>query len=132
MWLRNHLFAILSAAWRTECPMASLKTVILAPLLKNSDKDITDPANYRPIALLMALLKLYESIIQSRISSFFEGELAGAEGDPIFTDETTGFRPGRSTLDNILTMKEIALDYRENQKRKPLWLAFLDIRYREP
>ena len=128
-WLLDHIFVILKLAWETEAPLECLKKVILAPLLKDPDKDTTDPGNYRPIALLMALLKLFETMVQKRLSDFFEGmlpELNGAE--PIFSDATTGFRPARSTLDNILTIKELCLDYRLNQKRRPLWLCFMDIR----
>ena len=70
-----------------------IKGVILAPLVINANKDLTDPSNYRPIALLMAIIKLFESI-QQKISDFFEGEIEGMETDPIFSDHTTGFRHG--------------------------------------
>ena len=77
----------------------------------------------------MAFFKLLETIIQERLSDFFEGTLPGLNNtDPIFSDATTGFRPQRSTLDNILAIKELCLDFRENQNRKPLWFAFLDIK----
>ena len=127
-WLLDHLYEILAMAWQTEAPLKSLKLVILAPLIKDPQKDVRDPNNYRPIALIMAILKLFETILQERLSDFFEGCLPGVDGaDPIFKDFTTGFRPGRSTLDNILTLKELCLDFRENQKRKPLYISFLDI-----
>ena len=128
-WLLDYIFEILAKAWDTEAPLKTLKMVILAPLLKDPQKDIRDPNNYRPIALIMSLLKLFETILQRRLSDFFEGMLPGLGGEePIFKDFTTGFRPGRSTLDNILTLKELCLDYRENQNRKPLFIGFLDIR----
>ena len=102
--------------------MDTLKVLIIAPLLKDKKKDHTDPANYRPIALIVCIFKLFESIIQSRISNFAEGSLDGGPSDPIFTDHMSGFRPGRSTLDHILTLKETIINHRDEK------MAFLDIR----
>ena len=128
-WLTDHIHNLLSACWETEHPMDAFKTLIIAPLLKDKKKDHADPSNYRPIALITSILKLYESIIQHRITNFAEGFLDPAT-EAIFTDHITGFRPGRSTLDNILTLKETIINHRDEKRGKgrQLWLAFLDIR----
>ena len=42
---------LLELFWHLEKVPAILKKTILVPLLKDSDGDVHDPANYRPIAL---------------------------------------------------------------------------------
>ena len=44
-----------------------LTGVILVPLVKNKNKDITDKNNYRPIAIANSLSKALEKIILARI-----------------------------------------------------------------
>ena len=72
-WLLTPLFELLLATWETECPLQCLKTVILAPLIKDNSKSLLDPANYRPIALIGCILKLFESILTARLTNYFEG-----------------------------------------------------------
>ena len=69
---------------------ACWQTAILKPLLKGGDKD--DPNNYRGIALLASLAKLFANIIESRITSF-EWETAN------ICDTQFGFTRGRRTVD---------------------------------
>ena len=46
---------------------AKLTDVILLPLVKNKNKDITDKSNYRPIAIANTMSKIFEQIILDRI-----------------------------------------------------------------
>ena len=47
-----------------------LTKVILVPLVKNKNKDITDKNNYRPIAIANSLSKVLEKIILARIYEY--------------------------------------------------------------
>ena len=96
--------------------------------MKPGKTDKSDPGNYRPIALLVQFLKIYEAVIFARISSFCEGRCScGCSVSPRFHPDTGGFRPGRSTLENILSLQEIVWDSRHNKRRAELYVCFLDI-----
>ena len=44
---------------------------IIASIIKNKAGDLSDNNNYRPIALATIDSKLFESLILSRVSTFF-------------------------------------------------------------
>ena len=60
--------------------------------------DLTLPTNYRGISLLSIAAKLYNKLILNRLRPKIE---------PIFRKNQNGFRPGRSTLGQILTLRRI-------------------------
>ena len=76
----------------------------LTPLHKKGDR--LAPDNYRLIANSSALPKVFERVLDRRIREWAErvGALSDLQG---------GFRDGRSTLDQILILKEIAAERRE-------------------
>ena len=97
--------------------------------MKDRDGDLHDPGNFRPIALLSQLFKLYEAILNNRIINHLEGFDKDGGPKPKLCEEQNGFRPGRGCLDNLYLIRELALDQKFMQRgRKPLLLAFLDIR----
>jgi len=96
----KYIFNALKTAFNEEDLLRSLKTVLICPFLKPGKKDETDPVNYRPIALLSQFLKLFESILYSRISNYLEG-FCSCSSEVKFHDFTNGFRFERRTLDNI-------------------------------
>ena len=57
---------ILNDCWRTEIMPSELELAELVTLYKKGN--VENPANYRPIALLNTLYKLYASLLQRRIS----------------------------------------------------------------
>jgi hypothetical protein len=65
-----------------------LKVALIKPVHKKNDK--SDPNNYRPIALLPVISKIYEKAMCSRLYSF-------CEKFEIFDDAQNGFRKNRST-----------------------------------
>jgi hypothetical protein len=67
------------------------KTTRITPILKKGDA--TDVTNYRPIAVLSAPAKLFETIIHRIVFNACQS---------ILIDEQHGFRPGRSTVTNLL------------------------------
>ncbi|KAK6737021.1 hypothetical protein RB195_019611 [Necator americanus] len=76
---------------------------------------VTDPRNYRGISLLRVMYKVLERIILDRLIKHREETTR---------DEQAGFRPGRSTIDQVFIVRrviEIWLRY-----SKTMQLAFLD------
>ena len=88
-----------------------------------------DPGNFRPIALLSQLFKLYEAILNKRLVNHLEGVRESGEPRPLLAEEANGFRSGRECMDNLFLLRECALDNKfEKGGKQPLILAFLDIR----
>ena len=66
-------------------------------------KPLDSPASFRPISLTSCVSKLFERIILSRL-------LFILESNSIFSPRQAGFRPGRSTLDQILYFSQFISD----------------------
>ena len=98
--LRHHIFGILRRAFASEAKLSQLKSVLVKPILKDKQGDIHDPGNFRPIALLSSLLKLYESMLNERLMSFIEGTRDPGDPIPKLNEETNGFRERRWCMDN--------------------------------
>jgi sorting nexin-29 len=64
--------------------------------LKNGDK--LECTNYRGIALLCTAYKVFANILRNRLKPITE---------LIIGEYQAGFRPGRSTIDQLLTVKQI-------------------------
>ena len=69
---RHTLHKLIHIFWHLEKVPPEMKTCILVPLLKDFKGDIHDPSNFRPIALMCTLLKLYQSILNERLCRFLE------------------------------------------------------------
>ena len=76
---------------------------------------VENPANYRPIALLNTLYKIYASLLQRRISMGLDQRMHETQ---------CGFRKKRSTTDALFIARRI-LDLAE-QARENFVLVFLD------
>lgn len=73
------------------------------------DKNLTDPASYRAISLTNILCKALEKIIVKRLHCYLEKKNC-------LDQYQCGFRPARSTLDNLLYLQEeIHLGYNRKQ-----------------
>ena len=64
-------------------------------LIHKMGKPLDSPAFFLPISLTSCVSKLFERIILSRLLSFLESNF-------ILSPHQAGFRPGRSTLDQIM------------------------------
>ena len=71
-------------------------------------KSLDSPASFRPISLTSCVSKLFERIILSRLLFYLES-------NSILSPRQTGFRPGRSTLDQILYLSQSI----SNEFKKP-------------
>jgi len=70
-------------------------TVISIP---KPGKDLTDPGNYRPIALTSCLCKTFERLVNCRLVWFLES-------NNILTECQSGFRKNRSTTDQLIRLE---------------------------
>lgn len=78
----------------------------LVPVHKKGDR--ADPRNYRPIAIISVLAKLYAALLNHRLSTALEVARARANGQ-------AGFRPGRGTAQQIWTLQALI----DSQVRPP-------------
>jgi exonuclease III len=79
--------------------------------------DMTDPNNYRGISLISCLGKFYTALWANRLTSFYENVLA---------DEQGGFRPRRSTVDQVLILHDVLL--RRKRQKLNTYAFFVDFR----
>ena len=86
---------------------------VIVPIFKKKDK--LDCANYRRIGLFSLVGKVFCSIIHSRIKK---------KTEEILAESQAGFRPGRSTADQLFSLRQITEKYSEIGK--PLYLCYID------
>ena len=84
-------------------------------LIKKLQHDTRDLSNYRPISLTNTMYKIYASLVQKRLSHFFDSRIRSTQ---------FGFRAKRSTTQPIHIMRRI-LEVFERQQNS-LHLLFLD------
>ena len=90
---------------------------ILHPLYKSGDK--RDPLNYRGIALLNCMSKLYETILQKRLEDW-------TEKYKVIKEKQGGFRRGRGCPDQIFVMESILK--MNQQKKKNTYCCYIDMK----
>lgn len=98
-----------------EAVPADWQSSTIVNLYKEGDR--ADPGNYRGIALISCIGKLYLSLWAQRLADHGEITLGEYQG---------GFRWGRSTVDQALTLYEV-LRQRKREK-KDTFLCFVDFR----
>ena len=86
-WLRKFFNKCLLTC---KLPRIWRRATVIAILKPNKPKD--EPKSYRPISLLCIPYKIVERLIYNCISPVI---------DPRLPQEQAGFRPGRSTLDQV-------------------------------
>ncbi|KAK6735975.1 hypothetical protein RB195_018939 [Necator americanus] len=104
---------IIRSIWINERIPDSWRHVIIIPLHKKLS--VTDPRNYRGISLLRVMYKVLERIILDRLIKHCEETTR---------DEQAGFRPGRSTIDQVFIVRRVIEIWQRYSK--PMQLAFLD------
>lgn len=100
--------AVYPEAWRTG---------IITPIHKKGPID--DPNNYRGITLLPSIAKLLSAILASRIQQW-------GDARRIVLETQTGFRKGKSTVDNIFVMDSVLQKYISS--RGYIYGIFVDFR----
>ena len=92
-------------------------TGIINPIHKKND--ITDPENYRKITIQPALGKLFDGVLNNRLTYI---KTALKLEDPL----QFGFRPKHGSVDNAFILKNIIDINRSN--KKPLYVCFIDFK----
>jgi len=75
---------------------------IICPIYKKGDRMIC--SNYRPITLLNVVYKILSILINNRLTKMVESKSGDCQ---------MGFRPNRSTIDNICIVRQIIEKYHE-------------------
>ena len=98
----DFLLHIFNLSWSSHSFPSIWKTSSIIPIHKMG-KPLDSPAFFRPISLTSCVSKLLERIILSRLLFFLES-------NSILSPRQAGFRPGRSTLDQILYLSQSISD----------------------
>ncbi|KAK6758097.1 hypothetical protein RB195_015734 [Necator americanus] len=104
---------IIRSIWIDERIPDSWRHAIIIPLHKKLS--VTDPMNYRGISLLRVMYKVLERTILERLIKHREETTR---------DEQAGFRPDRSTIDQVFIVRRVIEIWQRYSK--PMQLAFLD------
>lgn len=103
------LLTLYQKCWRGEGIPTFWRVAVIKTLLKE-DKDPKDPVSYRPISLTSCLGKILEKIIANRLIYILEDR-------GLLTENQAGFRPGRSTVDQVLKLVQEASDNMHSNPR---------------
>ncbi|GFV78767.1 probable RNA-directed DNA polymerase from transposon X-element [Trichonephila clavipes] len=114
--LANILF-LFNRVWKEHCFPSSWREAIVIPILKPG-KVATDPLSYRPIALTSCFCKTFERMVNTRLVYVLEKEKC-------ISPLQSGFRKGRSTLDNLVFLESQIRD--AFVKRNHLFSLFFNI-----
>ena len=87
-------------------------------IYKKGDKQ--DPSNYRSIALINVIVKIFTDILNSRLNNWI------AIYDKL-PEHQGGFRPKRSCMDNIFTLNSI-IEIQLSKPRQKVFALFVDFR----
>jgi hypothetical protein len=93
---KQRIYKPITMIWEEEQLPNQLNEGIICPVYKKGDR--LDCANYRPITLLNVAYKIFAIILNKRLVDTAETELG---------DYQSGFRPNRSTVDNIFMIRQI-------------------------
>ncbi|GBM36072.1 hypothetical protein AVEN_221236-1 [Araneus ventricosus] len=94
---QNALLHFYNLIWQEKYSPTLWQQAIIIPLLKPG-KDPKNPSNYHPIALTCCLFKLLERMINRRLLYYLEA-------NKFLHPFQSGFRKGRSTIDNLLALE---------------------------
>ena len=95
--LLNSVLAVYNRVYLQDCFPEAWRTAIVIPLPKPG-KPHTSALDFRPIALTSCLCKLLEKMVNIRLMSFLES-------NRLLDDIQFGFRPNRSTTDNLVSLE---------------------------
>jgi len=115
--LAPSLTAILNAMLGAGCLPPDHDILTVTPVLKDSSRSVLDTTNYRPIAVQDPLVRLYASLLNTRLVRYLEE-------NRFRCPEQCGFRPGFSTLHALFTLQHF-VDLAT--PTAPLYCCFLDL-----
>ncbi|PSN43351.1 hypothetical protein C0J52_15555 [Blattella germanica] len=92
----KHFHKLITSIWETETIPDDWNVGIICPIHKKGDTMVC--SNYRGISLLPIAYKVFSNILFSRLAPYVEN---------VVGDYQCGFRQGRSTVDQIFTIRQI-------------------------
>lgn len=90
---------LINKVWKGERLPESWREGIISPIFKKGDR--SKEKNYRGITLLNTAYKIYAMVLENRLSRELERK-------EIIPETQAGFRRGRSTIDNIIVLNNVA------------------------
>ena len=112
----QRLHQLISECWLQKSVPQEFKDVPILPIFKNKGNH-RDCGNYRDISLLAISGKIMEKIAQAGLAKLAEN---------VLTESQCGFRPGRSQLDMIFSIRQIQEIAIEQEQE--LYMVFVDFR----
>jgi hypothetical protein len=94
--LTERLHDIIKKIWKTETFPEDWKLSIVTPIHKKGDKLKCE--NYRGISLLSAGYKIFTTLLKNRLDKY---------ADSLIGEYQAGFRRGRSTTDQLFTVRQL-------------------------
>ena len=113
--LSDYLLDLLHQCWIEGQVPQEMRDSNIITLYKNKG-DRSDCNNYRGISLLSIVGKCFARIVLKRLQILAE---------EVYPESQCGFRPGRSTIDMIFSIRQ--LQERCREQRQPLFIAFIDL-----
>lgn len=131
--LHKHIHELVTKIWIEEEIPEEWKLGVICPLYKKGDK--SQCANYRGITLRSSVYKVLSAMILDRLKPI---------GESVLGDYQCGFRPNRSTIDQIFgvrqsmeklwatntTLHQLFIDFRQaydSLNRDALWAAMVEL-----
>ena len=111
----NTLLSICNTTYSEHVAPSAWLTSGIVPLPKKGD--LTCPSNYRGISLTSLAAKIYNKMILNRLVPFL---------DPILRKNQNGFRRGRTTKAQVLSLRRIIEEMRNHNK--DVTLCFVDFK----
>lgn len=113
--LHKRIFELILQIWKEQTIPTDWRGSLICPIHKKGDKSLCE--NYRGISLLDVIYKVFALILRSRLVTYMEDVIGEYQG---------GFRKGRSTIDQIFTVKEIIND--SFDRNLELHILFIDFK----
>ncbi|KAK7102272.1 hypothetical protein V1264_020516 [Littorina saxatilis] len=111
----GHLHELLVHCWEEGKVPHDMRDSNIVTLYKNKG-DRSDCNNHRDISLLSVVGKWFARVVLSRLQKF---------ADRVYPESQCGFRSERSTIDMIVSLRQLQEKCRE--QRQPLYIAFIDL-----
>ena len=108
------LHRIITVAWNSGSAPKEWQAGVVVPIFKKGDQK--DCNNYRGLTLLSLPEKVYSKVLERRCRQIAESKIQ---------DEQCGFRPGRSTTDQLFTLR--VLFEKSWEYAHPIFCCFIDM-----
>ena len=112
------LVHIYRRCWKGEGIPRKWRDALIKPLLKEG-KDAKETTSYRPISLTSCMGKVLEKVIANRLIYVLEDR-------KLLNENQAGFRPARSTTDQVWKLVQDASDNMHEESRKRTVATFFD------